>query len=220
MYSPASALSQQVLPDEHPRLGLEEGWPGGLPQWDQVWDVGPVVPGPWLLHPGQQHDHRQQHHHQSRDAQVRFNGNDCHLVASYFPIFAFNFHLPRYQNYRTLAWQVINEIILDGSKNICQQPVKLYWQRPCPQHLLASHSRRPRRSATPSSTSCWWLWRTGNTREATFGSTPGTGRLPPTLSDFSSPSQAMQRSGLGFIAGRLKTFIILNDSHYSAETFL
>ena len=60
------------LPAEHPGLGLEEGRPGGLPQRDQVRDVGPVLPGPRVLHPGQQHDHRQQHHHQSRDAQVRF----------------------------------------------------------------------------------------------------------------------------------------------------
>ena len=58
------------LPAEHPWLGLEEGRPGGLPQRDQVRDVGPVLSGTRVLHSRQQHDHCQQHRHFSGDAQV------------------------------------------------------------------------------------------------------------------------------------------------------
>ena len=50
MYCPAPALSQQVLPDEHPRLGLEERRPGRLSERDQVRHAGPVRPRSGILH--------------------------------------------------------------------------------------------------------------------------------------------------------------------------
>ena len=66
---------------QHPWLGLAAGRPGRVPQRGQVRDAGPVLPRAGLLHPRQQHDHRQQPRHQPGDAQVGIFANQttCRL---------------------------------------------------------------------------------------------------------------------------------------------